>query len=215
MHPSVMGINENNLPIGTKKAKALLKKDRAVSAINSSVADLAQTSNAILAAMNQRAERQEARELERVNLERDKMMLSCFMHLGEKKMAMDLLMKLSRNNNQASANNNAPAHNKQAPAKKKAPTVVPDSVARMPPDSTHMSDLEESVATPTKTKSDPTKCKDCQVIASNHQCVDCGVVVCSLCCQKHGLEGVWMCSECFLQHSPPTQQLIIDDRYTK
>ena len=83
-------------------------------------------------------------------------------------------------------------------------------------DSADVDDEQVPGTPPTRAEpNDPTKCVDCQEIASNHVCLECGVVVCSMCCDKYSdLQGVWCCRSCFNHHSPTTRELIRKDKYS-
>ena len=71
-------------------------------------------------------------------------------------------------------------------------------------------------STPVAKEYDPTMCIDCQLMPSNHTCIECGAIVCSICCdKKSGLQGQWCCVQCFNQHSPTTRELNKNGQYDK
>ena len=58
-------------------------------------------------------------------------------------------------------------------------------------------------------------CTDCQVMNSEHLCIDCNKFVCSICCDGfRNLQNIWCCGACFSMHSSDVQELIRQHKYS-
>ena len=58
-------------------------------------------------------------------------------------------------------------------------------------------------------------CTDCQVVNSEHLCIDCNKFVCSICCDGfRNLQNIWCCSACFSMHSSDVQEIMRQHKYS-